>query len=73
MPSPYREKPVVQYDATEEAYIRLGHPAIVKTINHPGENVSNLHHVRTSKVIGIDEESGEFETMNTKYKPHFGE
>lgn len=62
MPSPYREKPVVHYSTKDDSLILLGHPAFVKPIDHPG-------YVRTSMVIGLDAGTGEFETLNTKYKP----
>lgn len=69
MPSPYRDKPVVHYSKQDDSVVQLGHPAFIKPIDHPSENVSNESYVITSKVIGLDSETGEFETLNTKYKP----
>lgn len=55
-------KPIVNYQHLGFPII-VGHPALVKPINHP--YCSNLNAVRTSKVVKINE-SG-FETENTMY------
>jgi len=63
------EKPTVHYDASKGAHIYEGFKALVYPIDHTSEWVSNTKMVTTSKVIRHDVKSGEFETMNTIYKP----
>lgn len=63
-------KPTVHYYKHLPNQINLGQRAIVYPIDHPdSENVSNKTWVLTSKVIWHDSESGDFETLNTKYIP----
>lgn len=65
-------KPVVHYKAVQSAVISMGFPALILPIDHtnhaPGQNVSNTCVARTSKVISVNHETGEFETLNTIYK-----
>lgn len=64
-------KPVVEYATTEHSFIKLGCRAYVLAIAHPGNSnmSSGTKEVFTSEVIKYDEETGEFETLNTFYKP----
>lgn len=65
-------KPIVYYDSTLPCSIKKGKSACVKPINHTnhveGQAVSNTRHVFTSVVISVNQ-NGEFETLNTYYKP----
>lgn len=67
-----QSKPVVHYRPFPKAKIHIGVPALVFPIDHknhaPGQNVSNTCVARTSKVISVNHETGEFETLNTIYK-----
>lgn len=60
-------KPVVHYKSAE-GKILVGNPAIVRPIDHPSDMVSNKKHVLTSPVIKHDEDTGSFETENTRYQ-----
>lgn len=62
-------KRVVFYDPSAETFILLGSSAYVFPINHDSPLVSNTKHVLTSEVISVDPGTGEFETLNTIYKP----
>lgn len=63
-------KKIVHYNAQKPVYIRVGTSAFVTPIDHPdSERVSNTRPVQTSKVLSFDISTGEFETMNTLYKP----
>jgi len=66
-------KPTVHYDATKFVAITLGGSAFVHPVDHPnhivGHAVSNTKIVKTSKVVFYNETTGEFETLNTLYKP----
>jgi hypothetical protein len=64
-------KPIVEYATTEYSYIKVGQRAEVLAIGHPGNDImrSGTKDVITSTVIKYDEETGEFETLNTCYKP----
>lgn len=61
-------KKLVKYDASEFVQIVLGFGALVKTMDHDSELVSNTKHVLTSAVIKYDGE-GCFETLNSLYIP----
>ena len=50
--------------------MKWGQSMIVYPINHPDEQVSNTKPVTTSTVMSFDEPTGEFETLNTVYKPY---
>jgi hypothetical protein len=60
-------KATVNY-ATIEGELRVGFSALVWPINHTSPWVSNKGIARTSAVVHIGE-NGEFETMNSIYKP----
>ena len=62
-------KPVVHYIPNKYQMICTGTSAYVWPIDHPSDLVSNTKPITTSKVIKYDRASGEFETMNTLYKP----
>ncbi len=62
-------KPIVHYVPNKYQSINLGLPAYVFPIDHPGDLVSNEKMIRTSRVIKYDKHTGEFETMNSVYKP----
>ncbi len=67
-------KPIVRYRTDLPCHIMLGLPAFVHPVDHPnhieGHNVSNTTYVLTSKVVGHDALTGEFETLNTRYAPY---
>jgi hypothetical protein len=62
-------KPIVYYDDSADSYIAVGHRAMVYPLNHESKLVSNTKAVITSFVIDYDEKTGEFETLNSKYRP----
>lgn len=69
------KKPVVNYRYHPQQYIPTepGEGAIVWPVNHGNhlkgfQNVSNNTYCHTSQVIRVGEH-GEFETLNTIYKP----
>jgi hypothetical protein len=65
------EKPRVGY--TKPRYIAVGHRAVVFVPNHPNHliwhNIGQNVVVTTSTVLSYDDETGEFETLNTIYYP----
>ncbi len=61
-------KPVVHYRALSGS-VRVGQPALVYPVDHPGDLVSNSQFARTSTVLHYRRASGEFETLNTVYRP----
>jgi hypothetical protein len=68
------EKPVVHYDRSPSNYwIQVGHSAYVTPLDHQnhlhGQHVVNGLQTRTSIVQSYDEETGVFETLNTRYVP----
>ena len=68
-----QSKPVVHYKKADfNGQIKMGCPAFIFPLDHtnhaPGQNVSNTCVARTSKVISVNHETGEFETLNTIYK-----
>lgn len=67
-------KPIVHYKRSSDNYhyIKVGQSALVVPVDHPSPNVSNEDIVHTSTVISYDEQTGEFETKNTIYKPIYG-
>lgn len=63
-------KKIVHYNAQEPVEVYVGYAAFVTPIDHPdAERVSNTRPVQTSRVLSYDVSTGEFETMNTLYKP----
>lgn len=64
-------KPVVHYDPNKYVNVQVGHSAFVTPFDHPGEDVSNTKTVITSPVRSYNKETGEFETLNTIYKPRY--
>ena len=59
-------KPVVKYSKERGAQIGVGGSAFVYGLDHPhlGEG-----YVSTSEVLSYDSNTGEFETLNTRYVP----
>ena len=64
------KKPLVTYSRLLRC--EEGGPALVFPVDHPGAYVSNTTMVVTSTVLRFDRRSGEFETMNTLYRPAEG-
>ena len=65
------DKPVVLYRTNVYHTIPgIGAPAMVQPVNHPDPDglVSNTCHVLTSPIVRVGED-GEFETLNTIYRP----
>ena len=63
-------KSIVHYYKNLMHDINLGGKAFIHPVDHPDtERVSNTTWVFTSKVISHDPDTGEFETLNTKYVP----
>lgn len=63
-------KKVVHYIVSPDNFIAEGVSAFVVPVDHPDTyNVSNNCPVCTSKVLSFDIQTGEFETLNTLYKP----
>jgi hypothetical protein len=60
------EKPVVYYTPTALPVV-IGERAHVVTYNHPFEMLNYAPFVMTTEVQTYDEETGSFETRNTKY------
>lgn len=65
--NPNREKPVVEYIPARMSGIRVGCSASIHTFGHPAAYLDNAHYVNTSEVLSYDDETGNFETRNTKY------
>ena len=61
-----QQKKVVHYVPTEGDFISVGHPAFVKTVDHP--NCSNTKYVCTTRVLFYNVDDGTFITENTIYK-----
>lgn len=64
-------KPVVRYDSTKPAYIKLGLCARVTPLDHPNPHglVTNTTSILTSQVESYDSKTGWFTTRNTLYRP----
>lgn len=62
-------KPIVNYKPSDIDFIQIGCRATVIPTNHPSDLVSNTKIVLTTEVISYNKETGEFETLNTIYKP----
>lgn len=63
-----KRKPVVNYRPNEYQHIVVGRPATVWPENHPSYLVTNGRMCYTTVVERLDAD-GEFETMNTIYRP----
>lgn len=62
-------KPIVHYKSLHGSIV-VGQSATVFPVDHPdAENVSNTTVAFTSNVVSYSPETGEFETMNTRYVP----
>lgn len=66
-------KPVVKYKYDLNNFIKVGESAYVFPLNHPSSLVSNTKLIQTSRVISFDENTGNFETVNTIYEFEKGE
>lgn len=64
-------KPIVRYDTSRPTHIGLGSSAVVTPVDHPNSSglIVNGYPIRTSRVISLTVETGEFETDNTIYIP----
>jgi hypothetical protein len=63
-------KPVVHYIQRPGNHIVVGGRAVVWPIDHYAtDRVSNTRPASTSEVLRHDRETGEFETLNTIYRP----
>lgn len=63
-------KKIVKYKPHSNDRIFVGVSAeITETVDHTSKYVCNGRPVITSMVVFHDKETGEFETMNTLYKP----
>jgi hypothetical protein len=66
----HNKKQLVVYDANENDYLVIGHPAYVTPVDHPDTyNVTNGRIVRTTVVEWYNTDTGVFETKNTRYVP----
>lgn len=65
-------KPIVHYRVDDDyiTFIEEGKSAIVFPVDHQGEFVSNQKYIFTSTVQHYDSVTGEFETLNTTYRPY---
>lgn len=63
-----RVKPVVHY-TTRWNNFEIGKSVTITTVDHPAGYLNQFPVVYTSAVVTFDEETGEFETRNTLYKP----
>lgn len=63
-------KPIVRYTPIpDHDFIEAGYRALVLPVDHPSPYVSNTRSVSTSRVLSHNKDTGEFETLNTIYKP----
>ena len=60
-------KPVVHYIPNKYQQIKVGISAYVWPVDHPSDLVSNTKAIITSKVVSYDKDTGDFETLNTRY------
>lgn len=61
----FQRKPTVKY---RDGYgIAVGGCACIIPIDHYSEYVSNGRYATTSTILSYDSNTGEFETMNTRY------
>lgn len=62
-------KQIVNYKPSDTDFIQVGCRATIIPTNHPSLLVSNTRIAVTTEVISYNKETGEFETLNTIYKP----
>lgn len=62
-------KPVVHYQNDKDHFIEAGRGAFVFPVDHPSDRISNIKLIQTSTVQTHNKETGEFETLNTCYRP----
>lgn len=67
-----RVKPVVHYTARWNDF-EIGKSVTITTVDHPAAYLNDFPVVYTSAIVAFDEETGEFETRNTLYKPFKGD
>ena len=67
-----RVKPTVYYTSRRNNF-EIGKSATITTVDHPAAYLNEFPIVYTSAVVAFDEETGEFETRNTLYKPFKGD
>jgi len=67
----FNAKRIVHYRLDKEHRISIGRPALIYPIDHSSPYVTNTKAVITSTVIVVRPD-GEFETMNTIYRPMHG-
>lgn len=62
-------KSVVRYKEVAPGFIHIGLSATIIPLDHPNPNglVTNGEVAHTSRVVSYDPNTGDFETMNTKY------
>ena len=65
--NPTREKPVVEYLPVGDFPILVDERVHIITYGHPAAYLDKAPYVITSPVVSYDEETGDFETRNTKY------
>lgn len=63
-----RVKPIVHYSSLI-GDIEINYSATVTVVDHPAKYLNEEPFIYTSYVVNYDEETGEFETRNTIYKP----
>lgn len=62
-----REKPVVEYLPAGDFPILVDERAYIFTYGHPAAYLDKAPYVITSAVVSYDKETGDMETLNTKY------
>lgn len=63
-------KPTVHYMRESSPQpLQIGAQAYIYVMDHPRKPFP--HSVRTSTILNCNNTTGEFETLNTLYKPHF--
>lgn len=62
-----REKPVVEYLPAGDFPILVDERAYIFTYGHPATYLDKAPYVITSPVVSYDKNTGNFETLNTKY------
>ena len=63
-----RVKPIVHYSSLIGG-VEINYSATVVVVDHPAKYLNDEPFIYTSYVVSYDEETGEFETRNTKYVP----
>lgn len=62
-------KATVYYRPSKLDVIKVGGSAFIVPVNHTSPFVSNGVRAMTSKVVWLNHTTGEFETLNSIYKP----